>query len=67
MYLLIDTVTKNILGECKDEAEAEQLFISFASVDVNVVDDLVIVSRSGAEHPAPREKLRETLMDAVSV
>lgn len=65
MYLVVDTVTRNVMGECLTLAEAKALFLDLVAVHPPAAPDIVILSESGEKHDVPREEVVAALEAAV--
>ena len=64
MYIVLDTVTRNALGEFETEDEAEARFFELVSSHPPAACDLKILLRQGEgykKHAIPKRKLEEAI------
>lgn len=58
-YLVIDTKTRNVLGEFQNLAQARSFFLEFVGADPNAAPDLKIMSKAGQSQKVPAKSIRE--------
>lgn len=66
MYLVIDTVSRNVLGECETLAGAKALFLDLAAYNPPGVPDIAILSESGEKQPVSDDEVAEALKAAAA-
>ena len=59
MYAVIDTASRNIMGEFETFAQAEVMLIELVGAHPEAATEIVIVSDTGETQPVDRERLRE--------
>ena len=62
MYLVVDKLSRNVLGECDTKVEAESLLLDFVGAHPPAAKTIVILGRDGAEHAVDRDTLREAYL-----
>jgi hypothetical protein len=57
MYMVVDTVSKNVMGECETLQEAKALFLDLVAHYPQAAKEIRILSESGQEKPVPQEEV----------
>lgn len=66
MYMVVDTVTRNVLGEFESLAEAKVLFLDLVASHPDVAGEIRILTEAGVEKRVAREDVVAALEAAVS-
>lgn len=59
MYLVIDTTSRNVLGEFENVVAAKTFFLELVAADPPVARELKILSNTGERHSVPAKSVRE--------
>lgn len=66
MYMVVDTISRNVLGECERLVQAKALFLDLVSYHPSAATEIVILSKSGKKKPVPQEEIRAALEAAAA-
>jgi hypothetical protein len=66
MYLVVDSVTRNVLGECESLASARALFVDLVAHQPEAYRDIHILSEAGEKQDVPHEDVVAALEAVVS-
>lgn len=58
-YIVIDRLSRNVLGEFGNAAQAQAFFLELVAAHPSAAPDLKILSRSGDAHEVPEGEVRE--------
>lgn len=65
MYLVVDTVSRNVLGECDDLATAKVLFLDLVAAHPAAANEILILTETGASEPVSRDEILTAIEAAV--
>jgi hypothetical protein len=66
MYLVIDTVSRNVMGECESLAEAKALFLDLVAYHPPGATEIEILSESGVKQPVSQDEVMAALEAAAT-
>ena len=66
MYIVVDTTSRNVLGECESLAQAKALFLNLVAYNPPGATDLMILSESGEQQDVPQDEVTAALAAAVA-
>jgi hypothetical protein len=66
MYLVVDTASRNVLGECEGLAEAKALFLEIVATHPPGASEIVILSESGERQEVPQSEVVAALEAATA-
>lgn len=66
MYIVVDTTSRNVLGECETLAGAKSLFLDLVAYNPPGAPNLEILSESGEKQDVPPDEMTAALEAAVS-
>jgi len=64
MYMVVDTISRNILGQCDTLPQAKSLFLELVAYHPQAATEIVILSESGARQDVSREEVVDALAAA---
>jgi hypothetical protein len=67
MYLVVDTVSGNVLAECGSFAAAKSAFLDLVAAHPGAATEIVILSETGKRRQVPREEVVARLEEAAAV
>lgn len=66
MYLVVDTVSRNVLGECETLQEAKALFLDLVASHPDACREILILSEGGRTETVPHDEVVAALEAAVT-
>ena len=66
MYVVIDTLSRNVLGEFDSLVEAKSLFLSLVAATPDAYRDLKVLSDGGVEQAVSQQEVHEALRAAIA-
>ncbi len=66
MYLVVDTLSRNVMGECETLAEAKALFLELVGTHPPAATEIIILSESGTQHDVPQAEVVAALVAAAA-
>ena len=66
MYIVIDTLSRNVLGEFDSLVEAKSLFLRLVAATPDAYRDLRVLSDGGVEQIVPRQEVHDALRSAIA-
>ncbi len=66
MYIVVDTISRNVLGEFETLPPAKNLFLSLVASHPEAARELKILSSTGAEKEVTRDEIAAALAEAVA-
>lgn len=66
MYMVVDTISRNVLGECNSLVQAKALFLELVSYQPSAATEIVILSKSGQKKSVPQDEIRAALEAAAA-
>ncbi len=66
MYLVVDTTSRNVLGECANLQEAKALFLELVASHPSAYREITILSESGRIETVPHDEVVAALEAAVT-
>jgi hypothetical protein len=66
MYLVVDTHSRNIMGECSTLAAAKALFLDLVAFNPPAAADIEILSESGEKQNVPQDEVTAALEAATA-
>jgi hypothetical protein len=66
MYLVVDTLSRNVLGECETFVEAKTLFLEIVAYHPPGASDIKILSESGEQQDVPQDEVVAALEAAAA-
>jgi hypothetical protein len=67
MYLVVDTVSGNVLAERETFAAAKTTFLDLVAAHPEAATEIVILTEKGKRKPVPREEIMARLEEAAAV
>jgi hypothetical protein len=66
MFLVVDTVSRNVMGECDSFQEATTLFLDLVAHHPPAATEIVILGEGGDEEHVPQEQVMAALEAAAA-
>ena len=66
MYIVIDTLSRNVLGEYDSLVEAKSLFLRLVAATPDAYRDLKVLSDGGVEQAVSQQEVHEALRAAIA-
>jgi hypothetical protein len=66
MYMVVDTISRNVLGTCETFAEAKTLFLEVVAHHPPAAKEILILSEAGKQKSVPQQELRDALAAAAA-
>jgi hypothetical protein len=66
MYIVVDTVSRNVLGECETYAEAKTLFLELVANHPPAAKEILILSETGQKKTVPQDEVLAALEAATA-
>jgi hypothetical protein len=66
MYLVVDTVSGNVLAECESFTAAKAAFLDLVAMHPEAATELRILSETGKQKSVPHEEVVARLEEAVA-
>lgn len=66
MYMVVDTISRNVLGECESLVQAKALYLDLVSYHPSAATELVILSKSGKKTQVPKAEIEAALAAAAA-
>ena len=66
MYIVIDTLSRNVLGEFDSLVEAKSLYLGLVAATPDAYRDLRVLSDGGVEQIVPQQEVHDALRSAIA-
>lgn len=67
MYLVVDTISRNVLGECETLVEAKSLFLELVAHHPPAANEIVILTEAGKKKNVSQSEITAALEAAAAV
>lgn len=64
--MVVDTISRNVLGECESLVQAKALFLDLVSYAPSAATEIVILSKSGKRKPVSKDEIEAALAAAAA-